>query len=131
MLEIPRFYYHTRLTLICASDYAMFDMIPPKSICSWAWIRSSTELNTDCLLRLVGRLWSRHLSNIICSLSMKESTGFSTIYRMSEICSQIPMICYATLDKSHNLSICFPTHPLYIITRASQEMECISYERFG
>lgn len=133
MLKIPRFYCCTRLTLLCASDYAMFDRILPKSIYSWAWILSITELNTGCLLRLLGRLWRRHSSNMgeTCSLSFKESTCFSTIYRMTKMCSQIPMICYVTLDKSHKLSIYFSTCPLCIITRASQETECFHYEKFG
>lgn len=124
------FYCGMRLALEYGSDYAMFDTILHRSICSWAGILGSTKLNTDCLLRVLGKLWSRCLSNIISSLSFKESTGFSTIHRMTEICSQIPMICYATLDKSHNLSICFPICPLYIITRAWTEMELTSYEKF-
>lgn len=34
------------------------------------------------------------------SLSFKVSTSFSTIHRMTEICMELPMVYYATLDKS-------------------------------
>lgn len=99
-----------------------------QSILGLGYSVAQISIRTDCLLKLFGRLWSRHSGNIICSLSFKERTGFSTIYRMTEICSQIRVICYATLDKSHNLSICFPICPLYIIISASQEIEHFSYE---
>lgn len=92
----------------------------PKSIVA----KSSTW--ADYSFRFLGRLWSRPSSNIICILSFKNRV--SVIHRMTEICSQIPMICCATLDESHNLSICFCIHPLYVITRAWQEMQHLSWK---